>query len=203
MKTFFIVLLTICVLIAGAVVFAVSGTYNISARVPHLSLTFQLMELVRDRSVAHHSHEVKLPSFDDPSLALKGVIHFDETCRKCHGAPGISQEEFAEGLYPAPPSLQLSTTDMNRQEIYWIIDNGIKMTGMPAFGINHNSEELAAMTAFIKKLPELDAQHYAQFVQQAGSADLGENHHHHEESAGEAAEPDTHEQTVEGNEQSN
>lgn len=177
MKPISIVLITICALIVAAVAFAVSGLYNVSARVPHLAPTTMLLEMVRNRSISHHSSKVDLPALDDPEVAMAGAVHFDATCRKCHGAPGQSQEEFSQGLYPNPPVLSATARQRSRKEIFWIIDNGLKMTGMPAFGGNHEPEEISAMAAFIKKLPELDEQAYAQFVQQA-MAHGGEDHHH-------------------------
>ncbi len=178
MKTLSIVLITVCALIVAAVAFALSGVYNISARVPHMASTTRLLETVRNRSISRHSGEVDLPALDDPAGAMVGAVHFDATCRKCHGAPGQPQEEFAQGLYPNPPSLSASARQRSRKEIFWIIDNGLKMTGMPAFGGNHEREDIIGMTAFIKMLPEFDKQGYAQFVKQSVAKGLGEKHHH-------------------------
>lgn len=178
MKSSWVVLITICVLGAAALGFAFSGLYNVSARVPHLAPTTLLLEAVRERSIEHHSGAIELPAPGDPAAAMTGAVHFDATCRKCHGAPGKPQEEFAEGLYPKPPSLAESAKELDRKEIFWIIDNGLKMTGMPAFGVNHQRDEIIALAAFIEKLPELDAQGYAQFVKQAKAHGGGEGHHH-------------------------
>jgi mono/diheme cytochrome c family protein len=178
MKPFWIVTSTICVLILAALAYAVSGLYNVSARVPHLTPTALLLEAVRDRSIAHYSSKIKLPAPGDPTAAMVGAVHFDATCRKCHGAPGKPQEEFAQGLYPKPPLLSESAKELSREEIFWVIDNGLKMTGMPAFGVNHEREEIIGMTAFIEKLPQLDDQGYVQFVQQAMARGFGEEHHH-------------------------
>lgn len=183
MKSFRIVLCTLGVLIVIGAGFALSGAYNMSARVPHLAPTFLLLETVRDRSIEHHSKSVELPDLETADLARIGAVHFDETCSKCHGAPGVEQEEFAEGLYPEPPSLKTATNELSPAEIFWTIENGLKMTGMPSFGINHEKEEIAGMTAFIKTLPELDADGYGQFVMEAKAGYTGEHHHDHEESS--------------------
>jgi mono/diheme cytochrome c family protein len=192
MKPFWIVISTVGALIVAAILFAVSGIYNVSARVPHLAPTTLLLEGVRERSIEHHSSKIEWPASDGPALAMAGAIHFDATCRKCHGAPGIDQEEFAQGLYPKPPNLS-AEKEMSREEIFWVIDNGLKMTGMPAFGVNHEHDEIIAMTAFIQKLPELDAGSYAQFIQEA-KAQVGDEDHHHGASGHDehADEPDGH-----------
>jgi mono/diheme cytochrome c family protein len=196
MKPLWIVLSTVCVLILAAIAFALSGLYNVSARVPHLAPTALLLDAARDRSVAHYSSKIMLPAPGKPTAAMVGAVHFDATCRKCHGAPGNPQEEFAEGLYPKPPLLSESAKELTRKEIFWVIDNGLKMTGMPAFGVNHEREEIIGMTAFIEKLPELDAQGYAQFVQQAKAQGFGEGHHP-EESAPEKQSDESHGHTHE------
>ena len=151
MKPLSIVICTLCALIVAAVAFAVSGLYNVSARVLHLTPTALLLEAARDRSIAHYSSKIELPAQLDPMAAMVGAV-------------GIA----------------LNTRSAYRKEIFWVIDNGLKMTGMPAFGVNHEPEEIIGMTAFIKKLPELDEQSYTQFVEQALANGLGEDHHHGE-----------------------
>lgn len=181
MKPLGIVLSTVCALIVAAAGFAASGLYNVSAKVPHLAPTTLLLETVRDRSIAHHGGKIELPAPGDPTLARAGVVHFDATCRKCHGAPGLPREEFAQGLYPQPPLLSTTAKELSREEIFWVIDNGLKMTGMPAFGINHDREEIISMVAFIEKLPELDGARYGQFAQEAKADGSGEDRHGHGE----------------------
>ena len=180
MKPFWIVLSTICALIVVALAYAISGLYNVSARVPHLAPTTFLLDVARDRSVARYSKKIELPPSGDQRAAMLGAIHFDATCRKCHSAPGKPREEFAEGLYPRPPLLSEAAKDLSRKEIFWVIDNGLKMTGMPAFGVNHEREDIIGMTAFIEKLPEFNDQGYAEFVKQAKAEGFGEEHHHDE-----------------------
>lgn len=181
MKSFWIVLGTLFVLIGAAMGFALSGIYNVSARVTHFALTSMLLETVREHSITSHSSQIKLPPLTS-ELAQKGAMHFDGTCVKCHGAPGQPQEEFAQGLYPAPPSLETVMNELSKEEIFWVINNGLKMTGMPAFGINHEREEIVGMTAFIEKLSTLDDQQYRKFVEETREVETGKGHHHHENS---------------------
>lgn len=177
MRTMKSVLATLIILVVAGVLFVLSGIYNISARVPHKAVTYRLLEILRDRSVEHYSGDVTLPSLADPELAMKGSIHFDETCRRCHGAPDQLRDEFAQGLYPVPPSLKACATDLSTREIFWVIENGFKMTGMPAFGLNHDKAEIIGMVAFIEKLPDLVPKDYRQFVTDAEARFGGYEHH--------------------------
>ena len=54
-----------------------------------------------------------------------------------------------------------AATEWTTEEIYWIAENGIKMTGMPAFGPHHGPEEIAALAAFVSQLPGLSPEDYA------------------------------------------
>jgi len=63
-------------------------------------------------------------------------------------------------MRPEPPHLVEAATEWTPEEIHWIVSNGIKMTGMPAFGEHHSPEEIVALTAFVSALPGLSADDY-------------------------------------------
>ena len=63
-------------------------------------------------------------------------------CVVCHGAPGKEPSYIRQGLRPEPPNLAESSKRWGGAELFWIIKNGIKMTGMPAFGPTHQDEEI-------------------------------------------------------------
>jgi len=152
---------------AAAALFIWSGFYNVSARVPHWKLTFLIMEGLREESVAAHSRGITAPSLDAPDLIAVGFAHFHETCRLCHGAPGYKRAEFAEGLYPSPPQLDSDEirTEVSNAELFWIIQNGLKMTGMPAFGNTHTDRQIWSIAAFVRHLPKLDPAAYEKMVE--------------------------------------
>jgi hypothetical protein len=177
MKSFFIALLVIfgCVLVAGAV-FVWSGTYNVAADVPHWKLTFLLLEAVRERSIAVHSEGIKVPSLNNEGLVDASLPLFHDMCRLCDGAPGYQREEFAQGLYPNPPVL--SSHEVQRENgdraLYWIVKNGLKMTGMPSFGKTHSEKRLWGIVAFLRRLPSLDPTTYKGMVEALSQGKEGE-----------------------------
>ena len=72
----------------------------------------------------------------------------------CHGAPGVNWAKFSEGLRPDPPDLKKVATEREPQQLFWVIRNGINMTGMPGFGlIEVPDQEIWTIAAFVKKLP--------------------------------------------------
>ncbi len=150
------------------------GVFDISARVPHWDITTGLIAAVRDRAITVHSRGLIVPVLLDPTLAARGGPLFHESCRPCHGAPGIPAEVFAQGLYPAPSDLLSGLIQKKWQDpqFYWIVENGMKMTGMPAFGATYNREELLGIAAFVKHLPGISPRDY--LSQTAGSAGAGQ-----------------------------
>jgi mono/diheme cytochrome c family protein len=141
--------------------FVFSGIYNIGATSPHYKFTRWVISKMTDHSIKHYSGEVaEPPNLTDSSLIKTGFMHYREMCSGCHGAPGINCNEIAEGLYPKPPRLLKSANEWKPAELFWIIKNGIKMTGMPGFGISHSDDKIWAMVAFMEKLPDMTLDQY-------------------------------------------
>ena len=157
------------VLLAAAAVIWL-GAYDVAANVPHWEITRVVLEAARDRSVAAHSKAVKLPSLDDPALIEVGALEFDKTCRVCHGGPGRKREGFAKGLYPHPPGLSSGDVqdEMSAEEIYWIVKNGLKMTGMPAFSASDEERDILGAVAFVKRLKDMQPDDYNGLLEKAG-----------------------------------
>ncbi len=181
MKTFLVVLVAVCFLgIGAAALFVWSGVYNIGATAPHWGITTGLIGTLRDRSIAAHSPDIRLPSAEYREVVGAGLSHYDGMCRFCHGAPGRAPYEFAKGLYPAAPPLTAEQVQERPDgELYWIIANGIKMTGMPAFGPTHERDDLMGILALVRLIPGLSAQEYAGMLRAA--APHGESGGHHDQ----------------------
>jgi mono/diheme cytochrome c family protein len=137
--------------VAGLV--ALSGMVNVAATVPSGAMD-GILAGISDRSVAHHAGSAKNPLGDDAKAIAGGLPHYKENCLDCHGAPGIEPAEFAKGLNPAAPELT-EADDLSDAEIFWIVSNGIRMTGMPAFSPTHNDEERWEIVAFVRHLTKL------------------------------------------------
>jgi Cytochrome C oxidase, cbb3-type, subunit III len=76
--------------------------------------------------------------------------------------------------------LQETVQEWTPAELYWIIKNGVRMTGMPAWGATHNNKEIWAIVAFLGKLPEMTAEHYAEMdraAEAAGDEERGDHAH--------------------------
>jgi mono/diheme cytochrome c family protein len=89
--------------------------------------------------------------------------------------------EIHKGLQPEPPELYEGLDEWKPNELFWIVKNGVKMTGMPAWGPTHSDEKIWAIVAFLEKLPHMNAAQYKAMDKQAGPA--GEDEHDHDHGA--------------------
>ena len=91
------------------------------------------------------------------TTTLAGQDLFREYCAVCHGNDGSGDTMIGRGQYPKPPDLRDSGTQkLSDGEIFWIIENGVRFTGMPAFGGSHDSQQDSwKLVRFIRHLPQL------------------------------------------------
>jgi mono/diheme cytochrome c family protein len=145
-------LLAIIVAIVAAGFFF-GGFYNVAASEDDPQIVTWALPKVREASIDRHSAGLKPPvSLDDPATIQAGARAFAKRgCINCHGGPGVEWAKFSEGLHPDPPDLK-DVADDEPRAIFWVIKNGINMTGMPSFakaGVEDN--EIWSITAFVKK----------------------------------------------------
>jgi len=166
--------------VLALIVWVNSGAVDVSAAKPEGGLSSWFLTSVKDRSVRSRAAEIVAPSLDDTLLVMKGFDHYNEMCVSCHGAPGKDPEELAKGLNPPAPLLTHSVGKWNAAETFVIIKNGIKMTGMPAWGTTHDDSALWAMVAFVRRLPTITPEEYKKFETE-GSMEEGKEEHHHDD----------------------
>jgi mono/diheme cytochrome c family protein len=169
-----ILVAALVVLLGGfAVIYA--GLYDVAATEPHSPVTSWLLETARTRSIKAHAAGIQTPpGLDDPAKVIIGVEHYAAHCAVCHGAPGVPNGDIAHGLYPQPPNLSEAAKRYSPGELFWILKNGIKMSGMPAWS-DHSDAELWSTVAFLKRLPGMSEQEYAGLVM-ASMAHGGHDH---------------------------
>jgi mono/diheme cytochrome c family protein len=109
----------------------------------------------RSESIARHATDKPRVSLDDPAIIQAGArAYLAAGCVNCHGAPGVNWQKFSEGMRPYPADLKDVANDASSLEIFFVVKNGIKFTGMPSFGSEGVSDQdMWAITAFVKKWP--------------------------------------------------
>jgi mono/diheme cytochrome c family protein len=141
----------------AALVFFFGGFYSVAGTQPDPKVVAWALTFVRNASINKHAVETPPMSLDDPAVVQAGARAFlTRGCANCHGGPGVDWAKFSEGLHPDPPDLKDIANDLEARHIFWVVKNGINMTGMPSFGaIITDDKEIWAIAAFVKKLPKI------------------------------------------------
>ena len=150
--------------VAGALFFMYSGLYDIAARVPHFGITQWALTTLKERSVRRHAAALRAPPLADTALVRRGLVLYSDRCVVCHAAPGVARGPVGTGLNPDPPPLVQREEAWSDEELYWIIANGLKMAGMPAFGTGEESYDIWALTAFVRRMGQISPAEYARMV---------------------------------------
>ena len=149
-----------CCAVIGTVGVIFSGIYNVSATEQHTAPVYWALEAGMLRAVQRRARDIQAPPLGDPALIRRGFLLYRDTCVLCHGAPGVSPHDVGKGLLPAPNNLAQTAREWEPAQLYWVTRYGLKMTGMPAWGMRFSDEELWAIVAFLKELPRLTAADY-------------------------------------------
>jgi cytochrome c553 len=156
--------IALIVLGLGAFLFAASGLYSIAASRGHFAITEWILEFGMRRSVATHSAFIKAPPLQDQDMVRLGAGHFEGGCAPCHGAPGTPRNAIVRQMLPPPPDLAASVPTWSPERLFWIVQNGLKYTGMPAWVAPQRDDEVWALVAFLLALPQMDETAYRALV---------------------------------------
>src|SRR5216683_4226989 len=142
----------------------------IAASVLHDGLSAKATPTRLEALVARNARHLAIPSkarlaqnpvLDSPEEQRAARLHFADHCAICHANDGGGDTTIGNGLYPKPPDLRLpSTQGLSDGELFWIIENGVRFTGMPAFsngGEHRGMEDDWRLVHFIRHLPHLTA----------------------------------------------
>lgn len=112
---------------------------------------------LRRHSIPREIRESRNPIELSADVLAQGRDHFADHCAMCHGNDGSGKTEIGENAYPRTPDLRRERTQsMSDGELFYTIQNGIRFSGMPAWGAGHHDEESSwKLVHFIRHLPTL------------------------------------------------
>lgn len=170
----------ILLIIIAAVVIIVTGKYDVAATVPENGFERMVLGNVMSFSVRAHAGPDVSKTWTHEQMH-QGFQEYNEMCVYCHGAPGREASDIGKGLRPPPPNLVKAAQRWSNSELFWIIKNGIKMTGMPAFGPTHSDDTLWSIVGFVKELPDMTADQYSHMQEHVTEPNehTGSHEHHH------------------------
>lgn len=188
MKIVVTALIVLAAVVAVVLLVAANGMIEVAADRPHAGLTDWYLEMARESAIEGQLATITVPNLGKDRAAAAAVAYHD-MCAGCHGAPGSEPGVVGKGLNPKPPDLAAEDWSEagHQAEAFWVLKHGIRMTGMPAFGVTHDDRALWDLVAFLERLPGLDGASYARMK----GGGFSEGHEDHEHGAGgpEGSEP--------------
>lgn len=113
---------------------------------------------IRNLAIGWKTRGLNNPFQRAPDVIASGREHFADHCASCHANDGSGETTLGRGLYPRAPDMRLARTqDLSDGALFYIIENGVRLTGMPAWSTGEPSGESASwvLVHFIRHLPEL------------------------------------------------
>ena len=113
---------------------------------------------VRDMAIAWHAPDRQNPVPNSDHAVAEGRAHFADHCASCHDNDGSGDTEMGRGLHPRAPDMRLAATqDLSDHQLFYMIENGIRLTGMPGWstGTPEGEEASWRLVHFIRRLPKL------------------------------------------------
>lgn len=155
------VILLVVVVVAGLVsVLVVSIFHNgLSARATPTLLETIIARDARHLAIPSSARNLQNPVPPSAKNLRDALLHFADHCASCHGNDGRGDTLLGRGLYPKPPDLRLPESQkLSDGELFWVIENGVRFTGMPAFSNPGSQDDSWKLVQFIRHLPRLTAE---------------------------------------------
>jgi mono/diheme cytochrome c family protein len=163
MKRRTLVIIVFAVALLGVVI-AVAASFlhdGLSSRATPNRFEIRVARNVRHFAVPASAQAAQNPVLASAEDLREARLHFADHCAICHGNDGGGKTMMGDGLFPKPPDLRLpQTQNLMDGELFWIIENGVRFTGMPAFsngGEHGGTQDSWKLVHFIRHLPHLNA----------------------------------------------
>lgn len=152
------------VLAAGAAGWGLLLRDGISARTEPGAIEARVARAVRAWSIPAEARDARNPTPETPRVLAQGLAHFADHCASCHANDGSGETALGRRLYPRAPDLRkASTQELTDGELFYIIQNGVRFTGMPGWGgAAGGADESWHLVHFIRRLPELTPEERSQ-----------------------------------------
>ena len=166
-------------ILIGLVVVAIGWSFvserGVSAREEPSEIEKVLARRMRHLAIPRGARDEKNPVASSPEAIEEGLAHFADHCAICHANDGSGDSEIGRNMYPKPPDMRAADTQsLTDGELFYVIENGVRLTGMPAWGAAqdagkqgtnpaapgeaHSTQDTWRLVHFIRHLPKLTAE---------------------------------------------
>lgn len=166
MKAFLV--LVVLVIAGGAGVVTYVAKTGMSAREEPGAIETFLARNLRNLAIANRARALQNPVERAPDIIAAGRAHFADHCAVCHDNNGSGNTTFGRGMWPKPPDLRKQDTQkLSDGELFYIIEHGVRFSGMPGFGSGTSESAKASwhLVHFIRHLPDISEPELAEMKQ--------------------------------------
>ena len=148
-------------IVAGGALLAYARATGLRAQPRPGDLETRVARAIRGAAIPPADKSRGNPLANSRDASNEGLQHFARYCALCHGNDGSGQKSpLGNGLFPKPPDLRTALTqELTDGELFYIIENGVRFTGMPAFGTGVRTEagdrQTWQLVTFIRRLPAI------------------------------------------------
>jgi mono/diheme cytochrome c family protein len=137
--------------------------FNTSATRPHSKAFAWGVHVTMANSVERRSRNdaPRLPLTADTLMA--GAREYETHCIACHGGPGVARAPWVSAMLPTPPYLIDASSRWSHAELYNLVHDGVKMTGMPAWGEVESDRRVAEVVTFLEVMPKMTPEQFDLF----------------------------------------
>lgn len=144
----------------GGLVVVETGAFDVRASTPHASIVAWAAHTTMIHAARRGSLLMRAPAGFTAAQTLAGARAYHDDCSLCHGGPGEARADWVQGMNPSPPFLVDASRHWTRAQLYWIVKNGVKMTGMPSWGATRSDADIWNIVAFIEAMPYVSPDDY-------------------------------------------
>ncbi len=156
MRKFFLgVIVTLAVLGGGAYLYLRMGYLDLRADLQPSAFEKRNAMAFMDASTDRHAPDQKNPVEPTEANLIEGVKLYKTYCAACHGAPDHPEKKFGHPFYPPAPQFMEEAPDMPENQNFYIIQHGVRWTGMPAWKNTLSNEEIWKLVAFLSHMDKL------------------------------------------------
>jgi mono/diheme cytochrome c family protein len=199
LKTLVMIALAIIAAAAGLVYWLVQRGF--SAKAEPSAFEASIAGALRDWAVPARYRQMANPITCSEENVAEGRAHWADHCATCHANNGNGDTMFGRAMYPKPPDMrQTETQRQSDGKLYYTIKNGVRLSGMPAFGDPGDRDtDTWKLVCFVRRLPRLSFEEEQQMKKMnpktpedleeerqeeqflnGGAAPAPEGHHHHQ-----------------------
>jgi mono/diheme cytochrome c family protein len=148
-----VVIVAVLVVVGGIALTSMNG---LSARSQPSAVERVLARLARRWTIPRGARSTVNPVPFSAETWADARAHFADHCASCHANDGSGRTSIGQNLYPKAPDMRLPPTQqLTDGELYWTIANGVRLTGMPAFGSGADDTDTWKLVHFIRRLNQL------------------------------------------------